>query len=206
VTLRLPPPLDTPLTVAPGDGGAVRVLFGDALVAEGVRRDEEDLGIDVPQPVSVADAERAAAGSRLHEHPEEHPFPTCFVCGPQPAAEDGMRILVGPVPGKSFAADTWTPAADLAGADGFVRPEFVWAALDCSGGVGSWLADPVGGNAFVLGRMAVTISGPVRAGMPHVALGWRAGRDGRKVTAGSAVFTAGGELAGLARATWIQLA
>jgi hypothetical protein len=54
--------------------------------------------------------------------------------------------------------------------------------------------------------MAVTVSGPVLAGALHVAVGWRAGRDGRKVTAGSAVFTARGELAGLARATWIQLA
>lgn len=63
VTLRLPPPLETPLTVASGDAGSVRVLGGDALVAEGVRRDGEDLGIDVPEPVSVADAERAAAGS-----------------------------------------------------------------------------------------------------------------------------------------------
>lgn len=206
VTLHLPPPLGEPLTVGPGDGGSVRVLEGDALVAEGVQREDERLGIDVPEPVSVVDAERAAAGSPLHEHPEEHPFPTCFVCGPQRAPDDGLRILVGPVPGRSVAADAWTPAADLAGADGVVRPEFVWAALDCSGGVGSWLADPIGGNPFVLGRMAVTISGPVLAGAPHVAVGWRAGRDGRKVTAGSAVFTAGGELAGLARATWIQLA
>ena len=205
VTLRLPPPLETPLTVAPGDGGSVRVLDGDALVAEGVRRDDEQLGIDVPEPVSVADAERSAAGSQLHQHPEEHPFPTCFVCGPQRAPDDGLGILVGPVSGRSVAADTWTPAADLAGAGGVVRPEFVWAALDCSGGVGSWLADPVGGNPFVLGRMAVTIERPVRAGASHVAVGWRAAHEGRKVTAGSAVFAPGGELAGLARATWIQL-
>ena len=205
VTLRMPPPLETPLTVAPGDGGSVRILDGDALVAEGVRRDDEQLGIDVPEPVSVADAERSAAGSQLHQHPEEHPYPTCFVCGPQRAPDDGLGILVGPVSGRSVAADTWTPAADLAGAGGVVRPEFVWAALDCSGGVGSWLADPVGGNPFVLGRMAVTIERPVRAGASHVAVGWRAAHEGRKVTAGSAVFTPGGELAGLARATWIQL-
>ena len=205
VTLRLPPPLETPLAVAPVDAASVRVLDGDALVAEGVRHHDEDLGIDAPEPVSVADAERAAAGSPLHEHPEEHPFPTCFVCGPQRAPDDGLRVLVGAVSGRSVAADTWTPAADLASADGVVRPEFVWAVLDCSGGVGSWLAEPLGGNPFVLGRMAVTINGPVLAGARHVAVGWRAGRDGRKVTAGSALFTAGGELAGLARATWIQL-
>jgi hypothetical protein len=205
VTLRLPPPLGTRLTVAPDDGG-VRVLDGDTLVAEGIRRGEKDLGIDVPEPVGVAEAERAASTSQLHEHPEEHPFPTCFVCGPQRAPGDGLHILVGPLTGRSVAADAWTPTADLACADGVVRPEFVWAALDCSGGVGSWLADPIAGNPFVLGRMAVTINGPVRAGAPHAVVGWRAAHDGRKVTAGSAIFTAEGGLAGLARATWIQLA
>lgn len=206
VTLRLPPPLETPLTVASGDAGSVRVLDGDALVAEGARRDDEDLGIDVPEPVSVADAERAAARSQLHAHPEEHPFPTCFVCGPQRAPDDGLRILVGPVSGRSVAADAWTPATDLAGADGVVRPEFVWAALDCSGGVGSWLIEPVDGNPYLLGRFAVRIPGVVRAGEPHAVVGWRIGLDGRKLAAGSALFTAGGELAGLARATWIRRA
>jgi hypothetical protein len=120
--------------------------------------------------------------------------------------DDGLHILVGPLTGRSVTADAWTPTADLAGADGVVRPEFVWAALDCSGGVGSWLADPIAGNAFVLGRMAVTINGPVRAGAPHAVVGWRAAHDGRKATAGSAIFTAEGGLAGLARATWIRLA
>jgi len=205
VTLRLPPPLETALRVEGAGDGSVHVLDGDAVVAEGMPRSEE-LGLDVPDPVSVAAAARAATTSELHEHPEEHPFPTCFVCGPMRAPDDGLHILVGPVTGREVAADAWTPAADLGGSDGAVRPEFVWAALDCSGGVGSWLADPIGGNPFVLGRMAVTISGPVRVGAPHAVVGWRAGHDGRKVTAGSAMFTASGELVALARATWIQLA
>jgi hypothetical protein len=205
VTLRLPPPLETALRVERAGDGSVRVLDGDAVVAVGMPRSEE-LGLDVPDPVSVADAERAATTSELHEHAEEHPFPTCFVCGPMRAPDDGLHILVGPVPGREVAGAAWTPAADLAGRDGAVRPEFVWAALDCSGGVGSWLADPIGGNPFVLGRMAVTISRPVRVGAPHVVVGWRAGHEGRKVTAGSAMFTASGELVALARATWIQLA
>ena len=206
VTLRSPPPLETPLRVEPADDRGVRVLDGDQLVAQGVRRRGHDLGVDVPEPVSVPDAERAATTSRLREHPEEHPFPTCFVCGPQRAPGDGLHILVGPVAGRAAAADAWIPAADLAAADGVVRPEFVWAALDCSGGVGSWLADPIDGNPFVLGRMAVTIDGPVRAGAPHAVVGWRAGHEGRKVAAGSAIFTADGRLVAAGLATWIQLA
>ena len=206
VTLRSPPPLKTPLRVEPSDDGGVRVLDGNQLVAQGVRRRGDDLGVDVAEPVSVADAELAATTSRLRDHPEEHPFPTCFVCGPRRAPDDGLHILVGPVAGREVAADTWIPATDLAGADGVVRPEFVWAALDCSGGVGSWLADPIDGNPFVLGRMAVTIDGRVRAGAPHAVVGWRAGHEGRKVAAGSAIFTGDGGLVAAGLATWIQLA
>lgn len=203
VTLRRPPPLDTPLRVE-RQGDDVHLLDGDALVAEGAVAPAE-LGVDVPEPVGIADAGRAAMQSPLHQQPEDHPFPTCFVCGPQRTRGDGLRILVGPVTGRDIAADAWTPGVDLAD-DGVVRPEFLWAALDCSGGVGSWLAEPLDGNPYVLGRLAVRIPGVVRAGEPHVVLGWRIGIDGRKLTAGSAIFTAAGDLAGVARATWIQLA
>jgi hypothetical protein len=204
VTLRRPPPLDTPLHVDTF-GDAVNAFDGDALVAEGVAG-TGDLGVDVPDPVGIDDAGLAATRSPLHEHPEDHPFPTCFVCGPQRAPGDGLHILVGPVADREVAADAWTPGGDLADEGGVVRPEFVWAALDCSGGVGSWLVEPLEGNPYVLGRLAVRIPGVVQAGEPHAVVGWRIGVDGRKQTAGSAIFSAGGELVGLARATWIQLA
>jgi hypothetical protein len=206
VTLRQPPPLDTPLAVAREDGGSVRVLHGEELVARGEPRDEHP-SVDVPEPVSIAEAEAAGAASHLRQHPEDHPFPTCFVCGPQRAPGDGMRVMVGRVADREVAADVWTPATDLGDSSGAVRPEFVWAVLDCSGGVGSWLVpDRIDGNPFVLGRFAVRIPAPVRAGAPHAVIGWRVVVDGRKLTAGSALFTADGELAGVARATWIQLA
>jgi hypothetical protein len=205
VTLRRPPPLDALLSVVKGEDGSVRVLDGDELVAEGNPRDE-DLGIHVPDPVGITEAEAAGRASFVHAHPEEHPFPTCFVCGPQRVGSDGLGIIVGSVVGRDVAADAWTPAVDLSGGDGVVRPEFVWAALDCSGGIGSFLVDPVEGNPFMLGRFAVTVEGAVRAGAPHAVVGWRVGVDGRKLTAGSAIFTEDGALAALARATWIQLA
>jgi hypothetical protein len=205
VTLRRPPPLDTPLRIEATSDGSVRVLDDDALVADGAGR-PDDLGLAVPEPVGIDDAGAAGEGAWFARHPEEHPFPTCFVCGPHRERGDGLRILVGPVDGRDVAADAWTPAPDLAGADGVVRPEFVWAALDCSGGIGSFGEDLGTSSPFVLGRLAVTIGGPVRAGEHHAVLGWRTGLDGRKLTAGSAIFTAGGDLVGLARATWIQLA
>jgi hypothetical protein len=36
-------------------------------------------------------------------------------------------------------------------------------------------------------------------------VGWPLARDGRKLDTASALFTASGELAGLARARWIEL-
>jgi hypothetical protein len=57
----------------------------------------------------------------------------------------------------------------------------------------------------VLGRFAARQLGPVRAGEPHVVAGWRLAAEGRKLLAGSALFTATGKAVGVARATWIRL-
>lgn len=94
-----------------------------------------------------------------------------------------------------LSADVWYPGEALAQPDGHVRPEFVWAALDCAGGIG----------AFVLGRLSARQIAPVKANEPHAVAGWRLAEDGRKVMAGSALFTASGQAAGVALATWIRL-
>jgi hypothetical protein len=115
------------------------------------------------------------------------------VCGPDRAPGDGLRILVGPVSGRDVSADVWHPGEALADSDGYVRPEFVWAALDCSGGLGALDGAAPDGAPYVLGRLAARLLTPVAAGEPHV-------------TAGSALFTAAGQPAAIARATWIRLA
>ena len=60
VTLRLPPPLDRPLAVVP-DGDGVRLLDGDALVAEAR---PASLDVDAPAPVSLEVAELAREQAR----------------------------------------------------------------------------------------------------------------------------------------------
>ncbi len=55
VTLRLPPPLDRPLAVV-SDGDGVRLLDGEALVAEAR---PASLDVDAPAPVSLEVAEVA---------------------------------------------------------------------------------------------------------------------------------------------------
>jgi hypothetical protein len=109
------------------------------------------------------------------------------------------------VAGRDLAADVWSPDPALAGPDGAVRPEFVWAALDCPGGVAAIGDGPAAALPWVLGRFAATQDAPVRAGQPHVVLGWRMEHAGRRLLAGSAVLTPDGTVAAYARATWIQL-
>ena len=205
VTLRAPPPLARPMTLA-GDDRKLRLLDGDLVVAEGEALD--DLDVAVPAPVAYDAAVDAARSSYVLVHPEHHPFPGCFVCGFERDGDDGLRIFVGPVAGRPVAAAGWVPHPSLADTDGIVCPEFVWAALDCSGGIGSIYVD---GEAqedlptYVLGRLAARLVAPVHAGTECVVTGWRRRADGRKLDAGSAVHDADGTLLAYARATWIAL-
>ena len=205
VTLRQPPPLDRPLAVRPA-GDAFEVYDGQTLVAEA--RPVEAVGVDVPEPVSFADAGTAGADSWITRSPDNHPFPTCFVCGPGRAVGDGLRVFVGPVGGRpGLYAAPWVPDASLraAGDDKRVAPEFVWATLDCSGGIGGQYEVFEAGVPHVLGRLTVDVHTPVVVGERCVAVGWQLGAEGRKVETGSAVFGGDGGVVGRARATWIRL-
>ena len=93
VSLRKPPPLDTPMPVS--TTGAVTAA---ALGEEGVAR-AEPVGPGqaealLAEPVSPAEA-RAAEAS--YAGLSFHPFPTCFACGVGRAEGDGLRIFPGRV-------------------------------------------------------------------------------------------------------------
>src|SRR5262249_58712596 len=88
----------------------------------------------------------------------------------------------------------------LARRDGSLAPEFVGAALDGAGGIGALGDAAPDGPPYVLGRFAARQLGPVPVGEPHVVAGWRLARDGRKLLAGSALFTATGQAVGGGRA------
>lgn len=200
VTLRAPPPLERPLRVE-RDGEAVRVFDGETLVAEGRPGDP---GLEPPEPPSLAMAvDASAAGSELWA--SGHPFPTCVTCGPDRRPGDGLRIFPGEVPDAAMFAAPWTPDGSLveAEADPGVPAPWSWAALDCPSSApvasGGWRAP------CVLGRLTARLDGEVEPREPHLVISWLIERDGRKHHSGSALFTAGGELRGLARALWIEL-
>ena len=195
VTLRSPPPLDTPIEIERSEDRALLREQGQ-LVAEAIRT---AVTIEPPAPVSFDDATRATRG---YPWIEGHPFPGCFVCGTDRAEGDGLRIFPGAVTGRDVAAAPWVPDASLGDAGGRVKPEIVWAALDCPSWFGMACFHPSEGRAL-LGRLTAEIRELPLVGEPCVCVGWFVSRQGRKVHAGSALFSGTGELRALGQATWI---
>ena len=100
-------------------------------------------------------------------------------------------------------AAPWVPDPNLTLEGDYVRPEVLWAALDCVGYFASGAPDyPVA----LLGRMTAEVDPRIVAGERCIVLGWSIARDGRKLHAGTALFGADGSLRGRARQTWILLA
>nr|KEP23745.1 hypothetical protein DA06_05070 [Georgenia sp. SUBG003] len=188
VTLRVPPPLEQPLTLAPsGDG--VRLTSGDAVIAE-ARKAGDSLPVVEPVPVARARTTAARYGGR-----HRHPFPHCFVCGTAREPGDGMRLQPGRLDDGRTAC-VWSVTADLAG-----RTEIVWAALDCPGG---WAA-PIEGRPMVLGRMTASVSATPAAGEEVVVMGRLLGHEGRKYLTATTAYGEDGRELGRASATWILL-
>jgi hypothetical protein len=205
VRLKAPPPLDRGLVVERSESeGDVRVEVrdGETLVAEGWAA---TVDVDPPPLVSRDDA-RAAAPHGPFVDAETHPYPRCFVCGPLRDEGDGLRIFAGPVGGNEVMAAEWTPPAELAGADGALPEEMVWAGLDCpsSGPVANDGGEP-GFKPIVLGSLAVRVDRPVISGEPHVVVAKRVAVDGRKRHSSVALYTDDGELCAVGRALWIEL-
>jgi hypothetical protein len=195
VTLRRPVPLDAPLEVVREDDGSVRVLDGEALVAEA--RSAPELEVQAPEPVSPEEARLAATRYRA---PRDGVFSRCFVCGR--AREDAFGVFAGPVEGRRLVASPWTPPSWTADAAGRVLPEFVWAVLDCP----TYFALYTEGELplSVLAQLSARIDAPVVAGEEHVVIGWPLASDGRKRHAGSAVLSPQGETLAAAHALLIE--
>ena len=196
VSLRLPPPLERPLELVEVDGGN-ELRDGDALVAAGRRF---ELQLDVPAPPA---AEQADAASARCPWIERHPFPMCFACGPDRHPPDALRIIMGPLEaGRELFGATWTPDPGLAGEDGIVPPEIVWAALDCPTAAP---AVPADAPASVLARMRARLGEPVRAGETHVVTSWLRGHDGRKHLGACAIQGPDGRVRAYSEGLWIEL-
>lgn len=206
VRLLRPPPLERELTVR-ADGahnsGTVSLCDGEQIVAQA---QPQAIELTLPAPVSLAEARVLSQRFRGFE---VHAFPSCFVCGPDREAGDGLRIFPGATEDGRRVGSPWRPDPSLAGADGWVRPRFVWAALDCPSG---WAYLHPGGRVAVLGQLAVHIEVPVPVAQDLVVVGWpiinpgEASADvGRKHRTGSALFGADSKPLAWAAATWFDV-
>ena len=97
----------------------------------------------------------------------------------------------------------WTPHTAFADQDGMAPTELVWAALDCPG-VFAWIAKE-GRHGALLGTMTCEVIRHPRAGEAYIVMAWPLERDGRKETAGVALFSIGGELLARAHQVWIMM-
>lgn len=202
VTLRSPPLLEQPMQIAvadEGDAGPIaRLCHGATLVAEAR---PVALTLRLPPPPTWVEAERM---SRSYVGFSQHAFPGCFVCGPQRAEGDGLRIFPGRESSAEPAGPVMAPLVFTAamGCDGSVPPEFLWASLDCPGYFGvAELAEPA-----LLGRITAVVHRPVQVGEPLIVVGFGLGRAGRKLHAGSALFDMGGRPVARSRQVWLNVA
>lgn len=190
VTLRTPPPLETPLRLATAEAAAdtAEVRYGDVLVAQATE------GSLDTAPVPAVSLDEALAVRDGYPGFTRHPFPTCFVCGPKRDEGDGLRIFPGRISDGRTAA-VWRVPAD-------VTAPMVWAALDCPGG---WTND-LEVNPRLLGRL----TGQVRQ-MPHpgedcLVMGRLDHSEGRKATVTTTLYGPAGEVLARAAAVWISIA
>jgi hypothetical protein len=195
VNLRRPVPLDTPLDLLLHGDGSLDLIHEGALIAEA--RPVSEVEVEVPAPVSAREAREAA--TRYRGLPDGL-FSRCFVCGR--AREDSFGVFAGAVDGRPLVASPWTPPSWTGDAEGFVPPEFVWAALDCPTYFATYASGAL--PVSVLARLAGRVDGRVVAGEEHVLLAWPVEADGRKRHAGSALLSADGDVLAVARALWIE--
>jgi hypothetical protein len=195
VSLRRPVQLEVQLDVVRDSESSLRVLHGEALVSEA--RSVPELDVEVPAPVTPRQAHLATARYRGSS---DGVFSRCFVCGR--AREDAFGVFAGAVEDRQLVASPWTPPSWAADAAGRVRPEFVWAVLDCP----TYFALYRNGELpmSVLARITARIDAPAVAGDEYVVIGWPIGSDGRKLHAGSAVLSGDGEVLAAARALLIE--
>src|SRR4051812_9698462 len=194
VRLTRPVPIETTLRIESNAAGTWDVFARDELIASAT---PDSLIIDVPAAPSWIEAFGVSRHFAGFAH---HNFPNCFVCGPARASGDGLRIFAAAVPGTGVLAAPWRPDASLADGEGYVRPEFIWAALDCPGFYAT--CEP---RVALLGELSARIDRPVRADDAHVVTAWKISSSGRKHIAGTALFDAAGECCAVAQATWIEL-
>lgn len=204
VTIRAPVPLDSELEVQDMGRGEFRIFHDGkpVLIAK-----PGHLNVEVPEPVSYAEAFEARKTSRAIKKQSFFGgaerlgiHPTCFCCGNELSEDVGLRLAPGKIEGRELVAAPWIPHENMCDAEGNVREEVIWAALDCPGAFA--FLETGQDHVGMLGRLVGEVTGQAHVGEECVVTGWPVLKDGRRMYAGTAVYNSKGERIALALATW----
>jgi hypothetical protein len=193
-TLRTPVPLDVPLQLERTQAGGL-LRHNEKIVVEAK---PTTIAVTPPAPISLAAATKAMAASAALA--PQHPFPTCFVCGPKRGVHDGLRIFPARAQDEIHVA-AWVPDPEFGDSNQLLRTEFLWAAMDCPTGFAAGF--PLAGK-LVTGRLAVEQRKNIRTGAGCVLMAWPLGVEGRKHLSAACLYQ-NEELCAVALATWIRL-
>jgi len=207
VTLRLPPPLETPLEVSMvGDDSLRTTTAAGAVIAQA------QLVSPLPAAPPPVSSQTAAQAGKAYRGYVDHPFPFCFSCGTDRAVGDALRLFAGPVPEQAgMTAALWQPGTSFSRAaldvDAVTEPRMlttpvVWAALDCPG---AWAADFDSGRPLVLGRMTAVVHHELPADEPYVVVGKCLRQEGRKAFTTTGVYDQDSRLMAAAEAIWLAV-
>ena len=199
--LRSGVPLDTTVTLQPGEDGAVVLVNAEGAVL-GSARPADDSQIPNPPP-ATPNIEEARAFAAAGQFAQKSLHRGCFSCCIEREAGEGLGVHVGQIDGApaGHCAGIWTPHANFADADGTIPDEITWGALDCSGSMAWWIkaGSPVG----LLGTMAGEVLKKPKAGETYVVVAWAREVEGRKHFAGVALFDGAGEVMARSGQIWI---
>lgn len=195
VMLRQPPPLGVAMPVVTTDGQAVlqhHVTGKTVATAQPAASDWQQPAIPAISPARATELAPTYAGS------ENHPFPTCYVCGLDRTDPIAMRLTPAATEtlapsGHPITACTWQVPDD-------VDIPTLWAALDCPGG---WSVD-LAGRPMVLGTMTATVNIQPAGGATAVIMGACLSQDNTKARTQTSLWV-DGELCGEATAIWIAV-
>ena len=202
IRLKAPPPLNAVLTLE-SEGDQTRITDGC-----------RDIGValppkEMPKPspfISLEQArcisEQGRVGSGIN-----HPFPTCFVCGPHRERGEGMRIFTGPNSDETLYAAHWFAEAAWSGDGKTVDARYIWSAMDCpsSGPAFATISDPKSTKAYVLGTLEVHIEKSVPVGQDYVITCSLDEDTGKLYKTRVSLYDGQGQHYASGRAIWVQV-
>jgi hypothetical protein len=196
VTLLKAIPLEMDLTINKNPDDSISLLDGDTVIATAYKIDFQ---LFPPPPPTYSDA--VEASKKYIGFDEEYLYPDCFGCGRNRKPGEGLRIFPGRLSGSNIVAAAWIPNEDLQDSSGRIKSEFLWAALDCPGGI-ACVGDHI--HPLLLGKFAVEIQERPRVNQRFVVTGWPFAQERRKFFAGTALYSEEGKLLAYGKAIWIQ--